>query len=265
MPPCSGSKARSAASPAPSTAIRAIAILEPYLGAMHAVAESTRNVSCSGATPRGATNCLNFGNPQRPAGYYQLDRAVSGLADACRALDVPMVGGNVSLYNETAAAPIKPNPTVGVVGVFDDVRQHATMKWQSGQLVYLIGESTPVLGGSEYLSVIHQEVTGQPPALDLSVERSVQHAVRSLVADGITTTAHDLSLGGLAVALAKMSVISGVGAKVDSTRILERSDRVDEAWFGESASQIIVTCDPASRDRLESRLVHDGVCLYIAR
>ncbi len=95
--------------------------LDPYLGAMHAVAESSRNVSCSGATPRGATNCLNFGNPQKPAGYFQLDRAVSGLADACRALDVPMVGGNVSLYNETAAAPIKPNPTVGVVGVFDDV------------------------------------------------------------------------------------------------------------------------------------------------
>lgn len=228
--------------------------LDPYLGAMHAVAESSRNVSCSGATPRGATNCLNFGNPQKPAGYFQLDRAVSGLADACRALDVPMVGGNVSLYNETAASPIKPNPTVGVVGVFDDVRHHATMKWSAGQRIYLVGAAEPALGGSEYLSTMHGEVTGNPPALDLASERSVQAAVRKLIAEGLTTTAHDLSLGGLAVALSKMAVVSGVGATVDRSLILKRSDRVDEAWFGESASQILVACDPASRDRLESTL-----------
>src|SRR5690606_27560218 len=151
--------------------------LDPHFGAMHAVAEASRNVSCSGATPRGATNCLNFGNPQKPAGYYQLDRAVSGLADACRALDVPMVGGNVSLYNETAAAPIKPNPTVGVVGVFDDVRSHATMKWTPGQSIYLVGDRAPSLGGSEYLSLRFGEVVGTPPALDLDTESAVQAAV----------------------------------------------------------------------------------------
>ncbi len=228
--------------------------LDPYLGAMHAVAESTRNVSCSGATPRGATNCLNFGNPKRPAGYYQLDRAVSGLADACRALEVPMVGGNVSLYNETASAPIKPNPTVGVVGVLDDVRRHATLKWEASQLIYLIGDALPSLGGSEYLSVVHTEVSGQPPALDLFAERAVQKAVRTLIEEGVIRTAHDLSLGGLPIALTKMAVVSGIGAKVDSNVILKRSNRVDEAWFGESASQIIVTCDPPSRTRFETSL-----------
>ncbi len=233
--------------------------LDPYLGAMHAVAEASRNVSCSGATPRGATNCLNFGNPQKPAGYYQLDRAVSGLADACRALDVPMVGGNASLYNETAAAPIKPNPTVGVVGVFDDVRRHATMKWTPGQSIYLVGDSAPSLGGSEYLSLRFGEVVGTPPALDLDTESAVQAAVRSAIEQGLTSTAHDLALGGLPVALAKMAVLSGSGAVIDSRAILRRSNRVDEAWFGETASQIIVTCEPASSSSLESVLSNAGV------
>jgi phosphoribosylformylglycinamidine synthase II len=233
--------------------------LDPYLGAMHAVAEASRNVSCAGATPRGATNCLNFGNPQKPAGYYQLDQAVSGLADACTALELPMVGGNVSLYNETAAAPIKPNPTVGVVGVLEDVQRHGTLKWRSNQAIYIIGPSRPSLGGSEYLSLIHNEVTGNPPPLDLTDEASVQRAVRSLIQEGIVSTAHDLSLGGISVALARMAVASNVGAKVDSNAILERSDRLDEAWFGESASQILVTCDLASQDRLESTLSDSDV------
>lgn len=226
--------------------------LDPYLGAQHAVAEASRNVSCSGATPRGATNCLNFGNPQKPAGYFQLDRAVSGLADACRSLDVPMVGGNVSLYNETASAPIKPNPAVGVVGVFDDVTRHATMRWSSAQEIYLIGKSSPTLGGSEYLSQKFDEVTGKPPALDLDVESRVQRATRRLIEEGITTTAHDLSLGGMAVALAKMAVISDCGATIDSAGILDRSIRLDEAWFGESASEIVIAIDASFRDRFEA-------------
>lgn len=229
--------------------------LEPYLGAMHAVAEASRNVSCTGATPRGATNCLNFGNPTKPAGYFQLDRAVSGLADACRALDVPMVGGNVSLYNEAASEPIKPNPTVGVVGVLDDARRHATMCWETGQWIYLLGDSAPSLGGSEYLSEIHRAVIGEPPALSLNAELVVQRAVRELIATGLIETAHDLSLGGLTVALAKMADASGLGAVIDSDAIMSRSDRIDEAWFGESSSQVLVSCDPHSRANLEAQLV----------
>ncbi|HET9661684.1 MAG TPA: phosphoribosylformylglycinamidine synthase subunit PurL [Thermomicrobiales bacterium] len=224
--------------------------LDPYLGALHAVAEASRNVSCSGATPRGATNCLNFGNPQKPAGYYQLDRAVSGLADACRALDVPMVGGNVSLYNETASAPIKPNPAVGIVGVFDDVTRHATMQWSAGQELYLLGAAEPTLGGSEYLSNRLGEVSGNPPGLDLSAEARVQRATRKLIEDGLVATAHDVSLGGIAVALAKMAVVSNCGATIDKAGILQRSSRADEAWFGETASEIIVAIDPSSIDRL---------------
>ncbi len=233
--------------------------LDPYFGAQHAVAESSRNVSCSGATPRGATNCLNFGNPQKPAGYYQLDRAVSGMADACRALDVPMVGGNVSLYNETASAPIKPNPTVGVVGVFDDVTRHATMRWTDGQVLYLIGTGAPALGGSEYLSFRFDEVSGTPPALDLEAEARVQRAIRQAIAAGSTTTAHDVSLGGVAVALAKMAVVSNSGATIDNTGILGRSNRVDEAWFGETASEIIVAVDASSCESFEAVLKENHV------
>jgi phosphoribosylformylglycinamidine synthase len=233
--------------------------LDPYLGAQHAVAEASRNVSCSGATPRGATNCLNFGNPQKPAGYYQLDRAVSGLADACRALDVPMVGGNVSLYNETASAPIKPNPAVGVVGVFEDVTRHATMRWGSGQELYLLGKGVPSLGGSEYLSLRFDEVIGQPPTLDLEAEGRTQGATRALIEHGVAVTAHDVSLGGIAVALAKMAVLSGCGATVDSAAILARSNRVDEAWFGETASEIIVAIDSSSCNRLEMTMKEHDV------
>ncbi|MCA9859475.1 MAG: phosphoribosylformylglycinamidine synthase II, partial [Thermomicrobiales bacterium] len=233
--------------------------LDPYLGAQHAVAEASRNVSCSGATPRGATNCLNFGNPQKPAGYYQLDRAVSGLADACTALEVPMVGGNVSLYNETTSQPIKPNPSVGVVGVLDDVGRHATMKWDNDQLIYSVGAAAPSLGGSEYLHLNFDEVTGSPPALDLAAEKSAQRAVRRLIETGRVTTAHDVSLGGLAVALAKMASISGIGARIDSSVILKRSTRVDEAWFGESASDIVVSCALEHRDDIETQLAEAGV------
>lgn len=228
--------------------------LDPYLGAQHAVAEASRNVSCSGALPRGATNCLNFGNPEKPAGYYQLDRSVSGLADACRALDVPMVGGNVSLYNETASQPIKPNPAVGVVGVFDDVERHATMRWADGDTIYVIGAGAPVLGGSEYLARRFDDVSGPPPALDLEAERNVQSAVRGLIAKSVTDTAHDIALGGLAVALAKMAVLSDTGATIEPQYLQERASRLDETWFGETASEIIVAVEPSARQRLESSL-----------
>jgi phosphoribosylformylglycinamidine synthase len=233
--------------------------LDPYLGAQHAVAEAGRNVSCSGATPRGATNCLNFGNPQKPAGYFQLERAVSGLADACRALDLPMVGGNVSLYNETASEPIKPNPAVGVVGVLEDVSRHATMRWTSGQQIFLIGNGAPTLGGSEYLSLKFDEVTGTPPTLDLDAESRVQQATRQLIEEGATATAHDLSLGGLAVALAKMAVLSDCGVAIDNAGILDRSNRLDENWFGESASQIIIAIDASARDRFETIMADNDV------
>lgn len=222
--------------------------LDPHLGAMHAVAEACRNVSCTGGKPLAITNCLNFGNPERPAGYYQLENAVQGIADACRALDVPVISGNVSLYNETASSPVFPTPTIGAVGLLDDVSRHATMTWQSGQSILLLGAWAPVLGGSEFLSYWHNAVAGFPPALDLAKERSLQLVVRLLIEQEIVQTAHDVALGGLAVALAKMAILSGVGANV---ALPEAGHRVDVQWFGESATAVIVAVEPALESAVE--------------
>jgi phosphoribosylformylglycinamidine synthase len=171
--------------------------LDPYLGAMHAVAEACRNVACAGGRPLAITNCLNFGNPEKPAGYYQLERAVQAIADACNALGVPVVSGNVSLYNETADVPIFPTPTIGAVGLLDDVTQHATMVWSAGQTLLLLGELERSLGGSEYLAMRHGITAGHPPALDLDRELALQRLVIKLIAGGVIDTAHDVSAGGL--------------------------------------------------------------------
>ncbi len=214
--------------------------LDPNLGTRHAVAEAARNVSCAGGRPLAATNCLNFGNPEKPGGSYQLREAVAGLGAACRALGIPVVSGNVSLYNETAASPILPTPTVGVVGVLDNVSNHATISWREGDEILLLGGGVPTLGGSEYLSWVHGLVIGSPPALDLDAEKRLLGLVQGLIADGITRCAHDVSLGGVAVALAKMAIQSRIGFLIDSKFSQIESGRLDEHWFGESATRIIV-------------------------
>jgi phosphoribosylformylglycinamidine synthase len=224
--------------------------LDPYLGAMHAVAEACRNVSCTGATPLAITNCLNFGNPEKPAGYFQLDRAVQGIADACTALGVPVVSGNVSLYNETAAAPIFPTPTIGVVGLLRDVARHATMAWEPEQSIFLAGEFRPELGGSEYLNFQHGMAAGNPPRLDLDGELAVQELVRTAIDTGLIKTAHDISLGGITVALAKMAVVSGIGATILLPQSENTQSRLDAQWFGESASAVIVACDSVNTGNL---------------
>jgi phosphoribosylformylglycinamidine synthase len=236
--------------------------LDPYLGAMHAVAEACRNVSCTGATPLAITNCLNFGNPEKPAGYFQLDRAVQGIADGCSALGVPVVSGNVSLYNETAASPIFPTPTIGVVGLLEDVTRHATMVWQNGQLVYLVGAFRPHLGGSEYLDLQHGQTAGSPPTLDAGQEQAVQYFVRQVIVSGLIKTAHDVSLGGLAVALAEMATVSECGATIDFAGIPIESDRVDIRWFGEAASTIIIACDPGSESDIQTRAQNSGISAF---
>ena len=183
--------------------------LDPALGAAHAVAEACRNVSCVGGRPLAVTNCLNFGSPEKPAGYYQLREAVRGMGDACRALGVPVVSGNVSLYNESAQGAVFPTPTVGVVGVIDDVAAHATMAWHDGDIVALLGDAQPQVGGSEFLASHHDMTAGAPPPLDFERERSVQLVVRQAVASGLLATAHDCAEGGLAVAIAEMAIVSG--------------------------------------------------------
>jgi phosphoribosylformylglycinamidine synthase len=234
--------------------------LDPELGGRHAVAEATRNVSCTGATPLAITNCLNFGSPEKPAGYYQLERAVAGMAAACDALGVPVVSGNVSLYNETAAAAVMPTPTVGAVGITEHLERHATMRWQEGDAVSLIGGQCPTIGGSEYLFCRYGLTAGRPPDLDLDHERRVQAFVRTLVAGGLVRTAHDCSEGGLAVALAEMAIVSGVGVSVTSVPA-GADGRTDAAWFGEAPSRIVIACETAALPEIERRAGEFGLPL----
>ena len=176
--------------------------LDPHLGAMHAFAEAARNVACTGARPLGATNCLNFGNPERPAIMWQFAKAVEGLGAACRALSVPITGGNVSLYNETDGKAIYPTPVVGVVGLLAKADRVVARAFRNaGDAIILLGENRGELGGSEYLSVVQGVVGGRPPALDLAAERAVQNLLVDLADSRLIRSAHDCSDGGIAVTL----------------------------------------------------------------
>jgi phosphoribosylformylglycinamidine synthase len=208
--------------------------LDPFLGGQHAVAEAARNVACVGAEPLALTNCLNFGSPEKPEGYYQLQQAVLGMASAAEALGTPVVSGNVSLYNESGDEAILPTPTIGMVGLLNDVNQRAGMAPASGSVLMLIGTQRATLGASEYLAVRHSLVAGSPPALDLTVEHNVQSLVRSLISDGYAMAAHDTSEGGLLVALSEMLIAGGVGASVALQPLVDANDgRIDRACFGE--------------------------------
>ena len=219
--------------------------LNPRRGAMLALAEAARNVACAGALPIGATNCLNFGNPERPEIMWQFVEAVEGLAEACRALDIPITGGNVSLYNETDGLAIYPTPIIGVVGVIEDAERVVSRTFkQAGDEVVLLGDAYGELGGSEYLKVIHGLVQGQPPDLDLGKERALIALLTQAAASGLLRSAHDCSDGGLAVTLAECTFdTGGIGVTAD----LPREASLAAALFGESASRAVV-----SRRRRES-------------
>ena len=222
--------------------------LDPYVGGMIAVAEACRNVSCTGATPVALTDCLNFGNPERPEVYYQLEKAIAGMAEASRRFDAPVISGNVSLYNESRGKGIYPTPVVGALGVTEDVTTHATVGFKDdGDLIVLLGRDSLVadpadLAGSEYLELVHGLVEGQPN-IDLDLEVAVQRACRELISSGVVKSAHDCSDGGLAVAISECAIAGKVGARV--TAVL--GDRWDAALFGEGQSRIVVSLAP---DRL---------------
>jgi len=223
--------------------------LDPYRGAMLAVAEAARNVACSGARPLAATNCLNFGNPERPGIMWQFARAVEGIGAACRALDTPITGGNVSLYNETDGSAIYPTPTIGVVGLLEHADHVVSRRFrESGDVIVLLGEGRGELGGSEYLKVMHDLVRGLPPALDLDAERALQRLLVTLAAERLMRSAHDCSDGGLAVTIAECAFeTSGIGAEVsiDGVQVSrEGTVNVAAALFGESASRVIVSVVP---------------------
>jgi phosphoribosylformylglycinamidine synthase len=230
--------------------------LDPYLGAQHAIVESTRNVSSVGGRPLGLTNCLNFGNPERSPANWQLSRSVAGMADACNELGVPIVSGNVSLYNETEGRPIQPTPMVGCVGVVDDVPGAAGITWNEGDDIYLLGDAAPTIGASDYLSTIHGLNAGAPPPIDFDQERRLQHFLRALVATGSVSGVHDVSAGGLAVALAELASQTGIGATVAMTT---EDRRRDARWFGESASRAVVAAAPSQRSSIENVALSAGV------
>jgi phosphoribosylformylglycinamidine synthase len=216
-------------------------LLDPYVGAMIAVVEAARNVVCSGAVPLGMTDCLNFGNPEKPEVMWQFREAVRGIRDACTALSVPVVSGNVSFYNETEGVSIPPTPTVALVGLISDVSHH-TVQWFKGEgdTIVLLGRTREELGGSEYLALLHNLVRGTPPWIDLSVERNIQRVCRDAIRDGLVRSAHDVAEGGLAVALAECCV-SGPGAGFGAEIEMEGSLRPDAWLFGESQSRVILS------------------------
>ncbi len=227
--------------------------LDPYKGAMIAVAESARNVACVGARPIAITNCLNFGNPYKPEIYWQFKEAIRGIADACKALETPVTGGNVSFYNENPEGPIYPTPVIGMLGLIEslDHIMDASFK-RSGDVIFLLGESHGHIGGSEYLSVLHGKVAGDAPELDLGKEIALQNAVLHLIRSREIASAHDLSDGGLAVALAESCIGSDASGELIGARIdLHISRRLDQELFGEDQSRVIVSVRPGQERSVE--------------
>ena len=240
--------------------------LDPYQGAMLAVAESARNVACAGAVPIGATNCLNFGNPERPEIMWQFAQCVKGIGDACRALDIPITGGNVSLYNETDGEAIQPTPVIGVVGVIEDASRILGRAFRrEGAAIVLLGETWAELGGSEYLRHVHHQLTGMPPVLDLAVERALQRLITSAASDGLLESAHDCAEGGVAVALAECCFeTGGVGLEASLPSVTVGDGGRDDlslaaTLFGESASRVVVSMPEAETAELLRRARHAGV------
>jgi phosphoribosylformylglycinamidine (FGAM) synthase-like enzyme len=217
------------------------ALLDPYAGAQLALAEAYRNVAATGARPLAVTNCMNFGSPEDPAVMWQFAAAVRGLADACAALGVPVTGGNVSFYNQTGGAAIHPTPVVGVLGVHDDVRRRLSIGFgEADASVLLLGRTAPEFGGSLWASVAHGHLGGRPPAVDLAAERRLASVLAAGAAGGLVAAAHDLSDGGLAVALAECCLAGRTGCTVT----LPGDPFI--SLFSESAARAVVAVLPGS-------------------
>ena len=232
--------------------------LDPYVGAQVAVAEAARNVVCVGAEPAAITDGLNFGNPDKPDRYWQFARCVQGLADACRALEVPVVSGNVSFYNEAPDAAIYPTPIIGMVGVLEDVEKRCSPDFkQEGDVIVLLGATKAELGGSEYLKVVHGLEAGRPPSIDLEMEKKVQSVCLKAIRSGWVSSAHDCSDGGLAVALAECSIFGGKGAQVALPGDVGLS--AQEWLFSESQSRIVLSVPPAHLASLRKEADRLGV------
>jgi len=223
--------------------------LDPYLGGVISVVETARNLACTGAEPLAVTDCLNFGDPDKDDVYYQLSDSIRGIARACRELKVPVVSGNVSLYNEVQDQSIYPTPVIGMAGMITDVTKHCTMSFKDeGDLVFLLGDMIgDGLGGSEYLELIHGLVRGRP-AIDLNLERRVQRSCVEAIQRGLVKSAHDCSDGGLIVTVAESCISGGIGFRGTRWRLKERRDSM---LFGEFQSCILVSISPDLTPKLE--------------
>jgi phosphoribosylformylglycinamidine synthase len=235
-------------------------LLHPYEGARIAVAEAARNLVCSGAEPIGMTDCLNYGNPERPDIMWQFVLAIEGMKDACEHFQVPIVSGNVSFYNETNGLSIYPTPMLGMVGLIEQADRAMTQWFKNeGDDILLLGSSREDLGGSEYLKVVHAREQGSPPFLSLEAEKSLHDCVLALIRSGLVQSAHDCSDGGLAVALAE-SCMSGpdrpLGAVV---RLVSGRLRTDALLFGESQSRVVLSAKPVERQSILNHATRFGV------
>jgi len=239
--------------------------LDPRLGAMHAVAEATRNVACAGATPVGATNCLNFGNPEKPHIMWQFSQVIDGMTKACEELEVPITGGNVSFYNETLGEGVYPTPVVGIVGILDDVHKAMRPDFRKpGHAIVLLSGSEPgdmtdaesEFGSSEYAKEILGSVWGYPPQLELEKEAALQKALIEMIEAGLVDSAHDCSEGGVAVALAESAFPQGVGLKVE---LAAQGLPAEFVLFGEDASRVVISCDRSNLPGIQQVAVKYGL------
>ncbi len=235
-------------------------LLHPYEGARLAVVEAARNLVCSGAEPIGLTDCLNFGNPERPDIMWQFVLAIEGLKDACEHFKIPIVSGNVSFYNETNGLSIYPTPMLGMVGLIDEA-DRAMSQWfrDEGDAIVLLGKTREDLGGSEYLKVLQHREQGSPPFLSLETEKALQDFVLKVIHEGLVQSAHDCSDGGLAVALAECCVSGPSAARGAVVKLGLGSLRRDALLFGESQSRVILSTRPNAVESLLSRAAEAGV------
>jgi phosphoribosylformylglycinamidine synthase len=234
--------------------------LNPRVGGRIAVAEAARNVVCTGATPVAITNCLNFGNPYKPEVYWQFREAVAGIGEACRAFDTPVTGGNVSFYNESPVASVYPTPVIGMLGIIEDLDWITEMPFRNpGEQIILLGKNRGEIGGSEYLNLIHGKSVGQPPFMDLEQERRLHRACLRTIRDGLVSSAHDCSEGGLAVALAECCVSNndahmGARVSIDSDAL-----RPDFMLFGEDQSRIVISAPATNAEKILAIASEEGV------
>jgi phosphoribosylformylglycinamidine synthase len=222
---------------------------DPYKGGMIAVAEAARNIVCSGGEPLGVTNCLNFGNPYDPEVYYQFVKAVTGMGDACRRFNTPVTGGNVSFYNQNPEGPVYPTPTIGMVGVIEDLENRMTMDYKAaGDVILLIGTPKNDIGSSEYLHKIKGVELSPAPVFELEEEFALQQKIAGFIKDKLIKSAHDISEGGLIVTLLEKGFHRNLGFDVSATTSL----RSDAFWFGEAQSRVVVTCSKEQAEQIKA-------------